>query len=120
MTQPSGFNISFFDIQKARKNFSKSRKHVIGYARLSFDEDGDNFVSIENQMSILEEFYHLHYEDATSDYTFIADDNVSGDKIEREGLYQLMSLIENGKCNIIIAKDLSRIGRHGALTQLFI
>lgn len=120
MTQPSGFNISFFDMQKARKNFSKSRKHVVGYARLSFDEDGDNFVSIENQMSILEEFYHAHYEDATSDYTFIADDNVSGYKFERDGLYRLMSLIENGKCNIIIAKDLSRIGRHGALTQLFI
>lgn len=120
MAQSSGFNISFFDMQKARKNFSKSRKHVVGYARLSFDEDGDNFVSIENQMSILEEFYHSHYEDATSDYTFIADDNVGGYKFEREGLYQLMSLIENGKCNIIIAKDLSRIGRHGALTQLFI
>lgn len=120
MIQPSGFNISFFDMQKARRNFSTSRKYVVGYARLSFDEDGDGFVSIENQMSILEEFYHMHYEDATSDYTFIADDNVSGYKFERDGLYELITLIENGKCNIIIAKDLSRIGRHGALTQLFI
>ncbi len=118
--QPSGFNISFFDMRKARRNFTTSRRYVVGYARLSFDEDGDNFVSIENQMSILENFYHQQYENAASEYFFIADDNVSGYKFEREGLYRLIQLIEEGKCNIILAKDLSRIGRHGALTQLFI
>lgn len=117
---PSGFNISFFDIGKAKRNFDSTRRYVVGYARLSVDEDGDNFVSIENQMSILEEFYHQQYEDATSEYFFIADDNVSGYKFEREGLYRLIGLIEKGKCNVILAKDLSRIGRHGALTQLFI
>lgn len=119
-TQPSGFNLSFFDMKKAKRNFDPSRKRVVGYARISVDEDGENFVSIENQQSILEEFYYQQYADTTSDYAFIADDNVSGYKFEREGLYQLISLIESGKCNIIIAKDLSRIGRHGALTQLFI
>lgn len=118
--QPAGFRISFFDMDKAKRNFASDRLYVVGYARLSFDEDGDGFVSIENQMSILESFYHQQYETATSEYTFIADDNVSGYKFEREGLYRLMSLIESGKCNVIIAKDLSRIGRHGALTQLFI
>lgn len=116
----SGFNISFFDMAKARRRLSASRQYVVGYARLSFDEDGDNFVSIENQMSILEEFYHRQYENENSEYLFIADDNVSGYKFDREGLYKLTSLIEEGKCNIILAKDLSRIGRHGALTQLFI
>lgn len=118
--QPSGFNISFFDMKKAKRNFNPACKYVVGYARLSFDEDGDNFVSIENQMSILEDLYHRHYEDESSHYCFIADDNVSGYKFERDGLYHLMSLIEEGKCNVILAKDLSRIGRHGALTQLFI
>lgn len=118
--QPSGFNISFFDMKKAKRNFTTARRYVVGYARLSFDEDGDNFVSIENQMSILEDFYYQQYKNATSEYLFIADDNVSGYKFERDGLYQLMTLIEEGKCNIILAKDLSRIGRHGALTQLFI
>lgn len=118
--QPSGFNISFFDMRKAKRNFTTARRYVVGYARLSFDEDGDNFVSIENQMSILEDFYHQQYENAASEYLFIADDNVSGYKFEREGLYRLITLIEEGKCNIILAKDLSRIGRHGALTQLFI
>ena len=119
-SQPTGFNISFFDIKKAKQNFSSDPKHVVGYARLSFDEDGENFVSIENQMSILDEFYRQHYQNETSDYRFISDDNISGYKFEREGLYKITKLIEEGKCNIIIAKDLSRIGRHGALTQLFI
>lgn len=118
--QPSSFNISFFDMKKAKRNFTANRRYVVGYARLSFDEDGENFVSIENQMSILEDFYHQQYENVTSEYHFIADDNVSGYKFERDGLYRLMSLIEEGKCNIILAKDLSRIGRHSALTQLFI
>ena len=118
--QPMSFNIQFFDMRKAKRNFTTARRYVVGYARLSFDEDGDNFVSIENQMSILEDFYHQQYENATSEYLFIADDNVSGYKFERDGLYQLITLIEEGKCNIILAKDLSRIGRHGALTQLFI
>lgn len=120
IVQPSGFNISFFDISKAKRNFNASKKYVVGYARLSVDEDGENFVSIENQMSILEDFYRQQYESTTSEYLFIADDNISGYKFERKGLYQLISLIEEGKCNIILAKDLSRIGRHGALTQLFI
>lgn len=120
IAQPAGLNLSFFDMRKARKNFDPSRKRVVGYARISVDEDGENFVSIENQQSILEEFYYQQYADTASEYTFIADDNVSGYKFEREGLYRLISLIEAGKCNIVIAKDLSRIGRHGALTQLFI
>lgn len=118
--QRSTFNISFFDMKAAKRNFDSSACHVIGYARLSFDEDGDNFVSIENQMSILQDFYLQRYKTNSSTYEFIADDNVSGYKFERDGLYHLMELIEEGKCNIIIAKDLSRIGRHGALTQLFI
>lgn len=118
--QPQGFNISFFDMSKAKRNFSTTRSYVIGYGRLSVDEDGENYVSIENQMSILGDFYHQQYEGDNSEYIFIADDNVSGYKFEREGLYRLIGLIEEGKCNIILAKDLSRIGRHGALTQLFI
>ena len=117
---PPSFNISFFDINKARKNRSSVLRYVVGYARLSFDEDGDNFCSIENQRSILEDIYRRKFESDISSFTFIADDNISGYKFERPGLYKLLSLIEDGKCNVIIAKDLSRIGRHSALTQLFI
>lgn len=119
-SSPMSFNISFFDIKLARKNFNKYAKYVVGYGRLSFDEDGSGYCSILNQKSILEDIYHTQYEDQFSTFVFIEDDNVSGYKFERPGLYRVISLIEQGKCNIILAKDLSRIGRHGALTQLFI
>ena len=78
------------------------------------------FAVSKNQRSILEDIYRRQFESETSSFTFIADDNVSGYKFERPGLYKLLSMIEAGKCNVIIAKDLSRIGRHSALTQLFI
>lgn len=116
----NAFNLSFFDEQKAQKNFRRNIKYVVGYARLSFDEDGEGFCSILNQQSILENVYNEHFKSERSTYKFIADDNVTGYKFNRPGLFKVIELIENGQCNIIIAKDLSRIGRHSALTQLFI
>lgn len=118
--RPDTFNLTFFNKQLARKNFNKYMKQVVGYSRLSFDEDGSGYCSIINQNEILEAEYHKNFEDQFSTFTIIEDDNVSGYKFDRPGLYQLLKLIEDGKCNIILAKDLSRIGRHGALTQLFI
>ena len=112
--------MSFFDVDKARRNMSKSTLYIVGYGRLSFDEDGENYCSILNQSSILEEYYKTHYGEADAEFQFIADDNVSGYKFERRGFFEVLNLIEDGKCNILLAKDLSRIGRHGAMTQLFI
>lgn len=114
------FNLSFFDIKKARKNISNIQIYVVGYARLSFDEDGSGYCSILNQKDIIENVYRKDFLSPTSSFEFIEDDNISGYKFERPGFFKLVSLIESGKCNIIIIKDLSRIGRHGALTQLFI
>ena len=118
--RPNSFSVNFFDEQAARRNLSKTKSHVVAYARLSFDEDGANFCSIINQQNILQTYYNNHLASPVSTFTFIADDNVSGYKFEREGLFKLLKMIESGECNVIIAKDLSRIGRHGALVQLFI
>lgn len=118
--KPDSFSVSFFDEVSAMRNMRKDALHVVGYARLSYDEDGANFCSIVNQEEILSAYYHSRLENTLSTFEFIADDNVSGYKFERNGLYKLLHMIEDGKCNIIIAKDLSRIGRHGALVQLFI
>lgn len=122
-TRSSSFNISFFNTKLARKNMSKDVLYVVGYARLSFDEDGSGYCSILNQRDILETLYQKEFAEnpeKLSTFTFIEDDNVSGYKFERPGFFELVQLIESGQCNVIIAKDLSRIGRHGALTQLFI
>ena len=120
MIRPNSFNVSFFDEQKARKNFRRNIHYVVGYARLSFDEDGEGFCSILNQQSILQQVYDERFQSEISSYEFIADDNVTGYKFERPGLFKLLQKIEDGYCSIILAKDLSRIGRHSALTQLFI
>lgn len=117
---PDSFNVSFFDEDLARKNFDHSADYVVGYGRLSFDEDGEGYCSIINQRDILAEFYEKKFKNAASSYDFVADDNVSGYKFDRQGLFDVLQRIENGRCNILLAKDLSRIGRHGALTQLFI
>lgn len=118
--KPASFNLNFFDEKEAIKNFDNSKNHVVGYARLSFDEDGEGYCSIINQRDLLQSVYDNGFKTNNSKYTFLADDGVSGYKFDRPQLCQLLSMIESGKCNIILAKDLSRIGRHGALTQLFI
>ena len=120
LSRPDSFNVSFFDEEKARRNLNRFGEYIIGYARLSFDEDGEGYCSIINQQEILRSFYERKFETPHSQYEFIADDNVSGYKFDRSGLFRVLDKIENGLCNIIIAKDLSRIGRHSALTQLFI
>ena len=116
----NSFNISFFNTKLARKNMSRDILYVVGYARLSFDEDGSGYCSILNQKDIVEDIYQKDFAHKPSVFTFIEDDNVSGYKFERPGFFEIIQLIESGQCNVIIAKDLSRIGRHGALTQLFI
>ena len=114
MSRPDSFNVSFFDEEKARRNYNRFGENIIGYARLSFDEDGEGYCSIINQQEILQSFYKRQFESPHSQYEFIADDNVSGYKFDRTGLFRVLDKIENGLCNIIIAKDLSRIGRHSA------
>lgn len=111
-------DLSFFNEATARQHKDPSSTHVIGYARLSFDEDGEGYCSIVNQQNILREYYEKHFD--TCPYSFIADDNITGYKFDRPGLSEILHRIEDGKCDVILAKDLSRIGRHGALTQLFI
>jgi DNA invertase Pin-like site-specific DNA recombinase len=120
LTRPNSFKISFFDEDKAIKNFNPSSNKVVAYARLSVDEDGANYCSILNQLEIIKNHVDRIYKDNSCDYKEISDDDITGYSFERPGLFQLLEKIENGKCNTIIAKDLSRIGRHNALTNLFI
>ena len=102
---PPSFNISFFDIDKARKNRSHALQYVVGTPGCLLMKMATTFAVIENQRSILEDIYRRQFESETSSFTFIADDNVSGYKFERPGLYKLLSMIEAGKCNVIIAKE---------------
>lgn len=49
-----------------------------------------------------------------------SDDNVSGMKFNRRGLDELTAVVDAGKIDAVIVKDLSRLGRHRTQTVLFI
>ncbi|HBT65105.1 MAG TPA: hypothetical protein DEB10_10650, partial [Ruminococcaceae bacterium] len=80
------------------------------YCRLSKDDDdrsGDSS-SIKTQKSLLERFclehnYLIH--------DFYVDDGYSGLNFERPDFQRLLTDIDSGKVNMVITKDLSRLGR---------
>ena len=46
LSRPDSFNVSFFDEEKARRNLNRFGEYIIGYARLSFDEDGEGYLFV--------------------------------------------------------------------------
>ena len=86
------------------------------YYRLSRDEDAE-MNSLQNQRQILVDYAEHHgYEIAGESF----DDNVSGMTFERKGLHQIELAVEDGKVDVVLVKDLSRLGRHRTRTALFI
>ena len=90
---------------------------VVGYLRLSRDEDKENYSSIESQQDIIREYAKKHNWKVSK---FYIDDNYSGYTFNRPAFNELIEDVENDRVDIIIAKDLSRIGRHNAKMLLFI
>jgi DNA invertase Pin-like site-specific DNA recombinase len=89
----------------------------VGYVRLSRDEDKENYTSIESQLSIIKDYAVKH--NIILDEIFI-DDNYSGYTFNRPEFKRMRTLLDDGKISLILAKDLSRIGRHNAKVLLFI
>lgn len=79
------------------------------YERLSRDDDqqGDSN-SIVNQKSYLTSYAADHGHANCRHYT---DDGYSGGNFERPGWKQLIADIDAGLVGVVIAKDLSRVGR---------
>lgn len=90
-------------------------KKGVGYARLSKD-DGSRYSSIESQVELIKEFARKYDIDLVKIYI---DDNVSGFIAieDRPEFNQMLNDIKRGKAEVIIAKDLSRIGRKNGITQ---
>ena len=79
------------------------------YCRLSKDdEQAGESVSIETQKMMLEDFCH---ERGFSIYGIYADDGYSGLDFNRPAFTRLLEDIDNGKVNLVVTKDLSRLGR---------
>lgn len=91
---------------------------IASYSRVSYDEDKERYESIINQKNIIRDYAKEHF----LNYTIVEfeDDNYSGYKFDRPDFTRMKQQIAEKKINIVIAKDLSRIGRHNAKTLMFI
>lgn len=86
------------------------------YYRLSRDED-EEMNSLQNQRQILIDYAEQNgYEVVGESF----DDNVSGMTFNRKGLGELENAVDEGKVEVVLVKDLSRLGRHRTQTALFI
>nr|CRY97141.1 hypothetical protein [uncultured prokaryote] len=88
--------------------------HVALYIRLSKeDENTGPSASVQNQESLLREFARQQGLDIY--HTYI-DDGYSGTHFDRPAFRRMIADIESGKVNMVITKDLSRLGRDYILT----
>jgi site-specific DNA recombinase len=79
------------------------------YCHLSKDDDqAGESVSIQTQKMMLEKYCH---EQGFAIYDVYADDGYSGLNFNRPEFNRLLTDIDNGKVNLVITKDLSRLGR---------
>ena len=86
------------------------------YYRLSNDDDPEQN-SLINQRNICRAFADAQGHCIVGESS---DDNVSGMKFNRRGLDELTAVVDAGKIDAVVVKDLSRLGRHRTQTALFI
>ena len=99
----------FFSNQNGNSFIDNSKFKVAMYIRLS-REDGDKLESesVSNQRIILERYIKENNLLLIDEYV---DDGVSGTTFNRPQFNRLLNDIENEKINMVITKDLSRLGR---------
>ena len=91
--------------------------NAVGYLRLSRDDGDEESMSITNQRSIITEWASNNGFVITNWYV---DDGYSGYSMDRPDFNRLKEDLNNNKVNVIIAKHLSRLGRHSAKVELFL
>lgn len=111
-------------------NFLRPLKTVyyIIYARLSKEEQGKSLDeqsrSIKNQIDMCQKY--IKEEEKTYPYcqfievAILKDDGISGTTFDREDFHKLINLIEEKQANMVITKDLSRLGRDHIKTDDYI
>lgn len=100
-------------------NISNPIDYSVGlYIRLSKEDQGGNqSQSVLNQMSLLTSFVQENKLDIYSNYI---DDGFSGTNFERPGFIKMVEDIKAKKINMVIVKDMSRLGRDYILTGYYI
>ena len=88
--------------------------HAALYIRLSKEDESEGpSQSVQNQESLLREFVQQH---RLSVYDTYIDDGWSGTSFDRPAFQRMIADIESKKVNMVITKDLSRLGRDYILT----
>ena len=88
--------------------------HVALYIRLSKEDESEGpSQSVTNQQSLLNEFVQQH---RLSVFDTYIDDGFSGTSFDRPAFQKMIEDIEARKVNMVITKDLSRLGRDYIMT----
>ena len=88
------------------------------YVRVSRDEKNKNYESIVTQKNLL--IKYVEKNNLGKVYKIYTDNGVSGAVFERRGIKELKEDVINKNINIVLIKDLSRLGRNNAKTLLFL
>ena len=103
-----------------RQKLMGNYKGTIGmYLRLSSEDESTDFVgkkyeseSITNQRKLIRDYILGIEELEDYDVVEFVDDGMSGTNMERPGFREMIAAAEKGLVDVIIVKDLSRIGRN--------
>lgn len=98
---------------------------IVGYCRLSRDDNKQNFSSIEEQQKIISNYA---IEQGWIIDKYYIDDNISGYKVDedddtlfdRPAFREMWESVKEGKIKAILVKDLSRLGRNNPVVLLLI
>ena len=94
-----------------------NKYHAALYCRLSKDDDqSGESVSIRTQRAILEDYCR---EQGYPIHKVYIDDGYSGTNFNRPGFQELLDDVERGVVNLVITKDLSRLGRDYIMTGYY-
>jgi len=100
------------------KSTKNPPKNVAIYVRISRDDGMENYESLETQKSLLLDFVRKNSLGTIAG--IYEDDNISGSSFDRPGLESLKRDIDAGLIDLLVIKDLSRLGRNNAKTLTFL
>jgi DNA invertase Pin-like site-specific DNA recombinase len=87
------------------------------YLRLSRDDGNDSKSnSITNQRDLLRKFVLENELGLVEEFI---DDGISGTTFEQPGFKRMLDAIEAKRINVVVCKDLSRLGRNNALVSYY-
>lgn len=97
----------------------RGQENSIGiYVRESRDDNGEKYETIETQRDLLIDFAGRNALGRI--HAVYIDDNVSGSAFDRDGLSRLREDVVSCRINMLLIKDLSRLGRNNAKTLQFL